>query len=273
DLLSGRLPSKIVLSGVKVTLRFDAEGRLLTELPPRPDSAAAPLDPLPEIEVTDSQVFLLGTQDRQLFFTQVRATLKANCGRHELKGHGTTERFGDWTARGWLDLAQKTFSVTFGSAGEIGVTQRLLDSLPFVPAAVWRNVQSEGITTVVATLAFDWAKPRRVIKVVLSPRNTRLHVPAIDLTTTNTSGRVEIHDGVVTLRDMQGDACGGRLETDAEFDFRSKGVRATLSRLDVNGVDVRALPGSWSVPPQLEGRLHASAVLQITTLDNKRLIS
>src|SRR5436853_126043 len=64
DLLAGRLPSNVRLSGVKVTLRFDAEGRLLTELPPRPDSASAPLGTLPEIEVTDSQVFLLGTQDR-----------------------------------------------------------------------------------------------------------------------------------------------------------------------------------------------------------------
>src|SRR5204862_7660065 len=131
DLLGGSLPSLIRMSGAVVTLRFDDEGRLLTVLPPRPADTGASLDALPEIVVTDGQVFLVGTQGRQVVFDPVEATLKPKDGRHELRGKGATAALGNWTAAGWLDLKLKNFSVDVRSDGEITVTQRQLDTLPF----------------------------------------------------------------------------------------------------------------------------------------------
>src|SRR5207249_3021884 len=160
----------------------------------------------------------------------------------------------------------------FGSSGEVAVRQPVLAALPFVPAGVWHDVQAEGRTTVAATLAFDWANSKGTTKVALTPRQAKMHISAIDLTTTNTSGRVEIRDGLITLRGMKGDAYGGRLETDGEVDFRGPGVRVTLPRIGVHDVDVRALPASWSVPPQLEGRLFAAVALEVNTADKQRTV-
>src|SRR5438094_3371100 len=210
DLLAGALPTKIRLTGVVVTLRFDSEGRILTELPPRPTNAPTSLDSMPEISVTDGQVFLVGPPGREIAFRQVEATLKPTEGRHELRGKGSTAALGEWTATGSLDLAKKNFAVTFGSSGEVAVRQPVLAALPFVPAGVWHDVQAEGRTTVAATLAFDWANSKGTTKVALTPRQAKLHISAIDLTSTNTSGRVEIRDGLITLRGMKGDAYGGR---------------------------------------------------------------
>src|SRR5262249_9118008 len=90
DILHGGQPTKVVVRGVTVHLRFDDNGPLLTQLPTPPNSAE-PLPPLPEVQVTDSRVLLVGTKDRQLLFEQVEATLKPDGTRYDLAGGGRND--------------------------------------------------------------------------------------------------------------------------------------------------------------------------------------
>jgi hypothetical protein len=269
DLLQGGLPSAVRLSGVTVTLRFDGEGRLATVLPSPPPSSGPPLTTLPEIAVSDSRVVMLGTEGRRLDFHHVDASIKATGTQHDLKAHAATDALGAWTAAGKLDLAKKSFAVTLRSDADVPVTQPRLNSLPFVPPGVWRAIQAEGDAAVVATLDFDWGEPHRAVEIALTPRRATVHVSALDLTTTATSGRVEFRDGLVTLRRMEADAHGGHLTAEGEIDLRGDGIRVNLPMLTVANADLRQLPKSWGLPPQLQGRLFASTALQVTNSGGK----
>src|SRR5205814_550451 len=123
--------------------------------------------------------------------------------------------------------------------GEVVVTQAFLETLPFVSPATWREIQADGITPVVATLTFDWAKSTRGYRVELQPKQATIRVAAIDLLATEVSGNVAIVDGQVELQKLQGKACDGKLAVDGIIAFRQPGVRIDLTKLFLDNADVR----------------------------------
>jgi len=269
DAIGGVTPARVAVHGVTITLRFDAEGHLLTDLPSRRSNAAATLETFPEVVLTGSKVRLVGPMCRQLEFEDVTATLTPGASLYTFNGKGRVATSGDWNVNGWIDARSSQVSLTVRSDGEVAVTQLVLDTLPFVPPATWREVQADGVTPVAATLTFDLANKRRSYSVELQPKNASIHVTAIDLTATVVAGMVTITGGKVALRHLQGQACGGTLVVDGALDFSRPGVDIELAKLAVDDADVRQLPARWSLPRQLEGRLHASCQLSLAVAAGK----
>jgi hypothetical protein len=265
DLVSGTPPTQVILNGVTVRLRFDAEGRLLTTLPPTPKSTG-PAPELPDVQLTDGRVLLLGVDGRQLIFDKVEATLKAQGASHVFAGSGHNAAWGQSNVAGTLDPARNSISAELKSDKIVHVTQTMLEGLPVVPANVWRQVQLDGDTTITVKLANDGGPS---VSVALAPTGTHLRIPAVDLETFNTSGAVDIADGKIALRKMQGQFASGTLTADLDLEFPKVGLRINILQLGLDNVDLRALPGRWSIPPQLQGRVHASAKLQMTIADGK----
>jgi hypothetical protein len=268
DLREGRQPTAIRVQGVTITLRFDDQGLLVTALPPRPSASPVPLDKLPAVELSDGRLLLLGTRGRQQRVDNIMASLRGTGSRYDIAATGRSS-VGNWTAAGAIDLSKKDVTITMRSDGDVKVTQPLLESLPFVAASAWNEVQTAGTTPVLVTLAYDWGLGRQALRVLLEPKDATVHVAAIDLTTTDTVGKVEIGNGKIKLTELHGAAYGGTLAADADIDFRGDGVRVDLTKLVIANVDVRQLPPSWSLPPQLTGRLDAKTALNITTTAGK----
>jgi hypothetical protein len=271
DLIKGRQPTCLHAAGVTITLRFDDNGRIATVLPPRPTTSTAPLDMLPAMTMTDSRLVLLGTRGRQMQIDNIVGTLRPGTQGHALEATGSNSCC-RWKADGAIDLAKKDVTITMHSDRDIEVTERLLRSLPFVAASVWKEVQVQGATPVAATLAFDWGQQRQSFRVRLQPKRAAVHVAAIDLTTTDLSGEVDIENGTITLSHLQGTGHGGSLALDGQIDFRADGTRFHLANLAVKNLNMRRLPPSWSLPPQLEGRLDAGVALDILAAPGKRHI-
>src|SRR5262245_34152320 len=176
--VGGKGPTRLKLHGVTVTLRFDAEGRLLTRLPPRPPSATGVPQDLPTVEVTGGKLWMVGPNGRELRVDEIAAELQPAGPSHTLQGKGRSAAT-TWTLAGWLEPGNKQLSVNLHSDSDVAVTQRQLEALPFVPPATWREVHAAGTTTVVVALAWDWATPRNTYRVELRPRGATVHVTSI----------------------------------------------------------------------------------------------
>jgi uncharacterized protein involved in outer membrane biogenesis len=260
DVLRGRQPTQVVLSGVTVRLRFDAEGKLLTKLPSGRKSTGPPAR-LPDVQLTDGRVLLVDNTGRQLTFDKVEATLKSAGTSHAIAGSGQNAAWGHWLVAGKLDLANDSIDVTLKSSTTVHVTQAMLERLPLVAANVWQDVQLEGDTPIVVELSIKGVDSS--VAVTLAPQRTHLHIPAIDLDTTDTSGTVEIAQGKIKLRKLKALFAGGALAGDIDLDFPPTGLIVDILDLSVDNVDVAALPRQWSIPPQLTGRLFAAAKVRI----------
>jgi hypothetical protein len=268
DLRDGRQPKAVRVQGVTITLRFDDQGLLITALPPRPSAAPLPLDTLPAVELSEGRLILLGTRERQQRVDNIAASIHGTGSRHDIEATGRSS-VGSWTAGGAIDLSEKDLTITMRSDGDVKVTQPLLESLPFVAASAWNEVQTAGTTPVHVTLDYDWGLNRQALLVLLEPKDAMIHVTTVDLTTTDTVGKVEISNGKIKLTNMRGAGYGGTLAADADIDFRGDAVQVDLSKLMAENLDVRQLPPSWSLPPQLTGRLDAKAALDIVSTPGK----
>src|SRR5207302_765694 len=115
------------------------------------------------------------------------------------------------------------------TAKEVRATLPLLRRVPFVPLSTWNAVEVEGGTTCEVTLTFVPDPPgaaggRRVrYRVDLSPHDTTVYVPSIDLRATAARGRVVIEDDLLTLSGVRGSAAGGELRVGSTMDFRTPG--------------------------------------------------
>jgi hypothetical protein len=268
SLIEGQQPRAIKVHGLVIVLRFDDEGRLLTTLPPRPAASSAAPATLPDFDLTDGQVIFQGSGNRMLQIGNISAALKAAGPRLDVHAIGSNAE-ANWKADGTIDLAGKNIGIAVKSDRDIVVTPSLLNNLPFVPASVWREIQLDGRTPVSAALEYDWGREILRFPIHLEPRQTTLHVAAIDLTTTQTAGKVDIADGAIKLDGVHGLAYGGTIATDGTVSFPPGGVFVDLRKLDMQEVDVRQLPRSWSLPPQLAGRVDSSVALQIQSTPQK----
>src|SRR5206468_11843089 len=100
------------------------------------------------------------------------------------------------------------------------VTQKKLESIPFVAESIWKHVHADGNTAAEVTLRFHGAKQGMGYYITLDPQGAAIDIPSIGPNTTNTHGHIVIDDGLVTLKDMNGQAAKGRIEASGKLDFR-----------------------------------------------------
>jgi hypothetical protein len=266
SLLRGATPESVKLTGVAVTLRFDEDGHLLTQFPDRPASETGKEVALPKLHIDRGRVILQREGGVSVVMSGIDAMLESKGDQVILSGaaeNADKSAWGTWTMEGVLDRQTKQSSITLKSDQIIHVTQAMLNQLPFLPTSLWQALQVEGETAVAVTIRYDLADSALHYRVELQPRETAVHVPAIELVARAGEGRIIINDGLVELRDVQGQAFEGTIRADADLDFRKAMTRLDVSKVEVQGLNMRRLPESWGLPRQIEGHLSGSAWMEV----------
>jgi uncharacterized protein involved in outer membrane biogenesis len=274
NLLKGQAqPTQIKLSTAKVLLRFDADGRLLTQFPSRSGAPGQPGGPLafPEISLDDGEVVLRKDGQPELVVRKVTAQLRRDPGGSLLlSGTGESAEIGKLVLSGSVELESRHASATLRTEQAVYVTQSLLDRLPFVPAITWQEVQvAEGRARPALTVRYDLETDAMHYRLDAAPEQVSLRVPALDLAAHDGSGKLTVEDGLVKLRDVRGKAYGGEIEGDADLDFRGPESLLNFPRIKVRDVKVAEVPKTWNVPAVVrttlaDGKLTGTASLDVT---------
>ncbi|MCC6417526.1 MAG: hypothetical protein IT429_04690 [Gemmataceae bacterium] len=268
ELLSGgALPRRLAVSGGAVTLRFDANGKLLTRLP----QAASPGEGgvaaqgfLPALDLDNSQITLRKQGYPAIVLTDVTLHATPEGGRLALSGSGVNPQWGKLNLTGTVDPQAGSFALTLTSAGTVRVTQAMLDALPLVPPSVWKAVQLQGQTPVTLTVSQAPSAAGTHYRVELQPRGTTVVVPSADLKAARVHGKLIVEDGVVKLRGVRGDAYRGTLALNGDLDFSGDVPQLDFTTIEAKGLDVCRLPTSWGLPRQIAGQLYASGSARVT---------
>jgi hypothetical protein len=269
DILRGNTtPDDVTLTGAAITLRFNAEGRLLTRFP----EPKGPSGGLGVIHVRGGQVTLQQVGHPDLIVTDVDADLRPDGNRLALTGSLAVPRWGSWTVEGFWDRASNATSLTLKTP-RAEFTQQQLEQLPFVSAKVWRQVRIDGATSVDFTLTRDEDLRFRID---LDVSDARLHVPSIDLHADNVRGHVVVESRLVHLSDVIGVTADGHIRTDAALDFRSN-PDVLRFKIVVDRLQLRSLPQTWfrkgGVAKAASGRLSGNADLEVRITNGKALTS
>lgn len=264
DFLKGEIdPKKLDIEDVNLTLRYDRDGRLLTRLP----TARGPSQPLPEFQLQRASIKIIKEGDADCEFRGIDGLIKETSDAILLQGQVNDPAWGgSWAVQGAFPKLGGIGRLELKNNG-LHVNQAMLHRVPFVSENVWRHVGLEGDTPVQVLLSLPQPPARVGYRVVLSPKNTRVHVPSIDLTATAAQGQVVVENNVVMLREVRGKVADGDLHlTSAELDYRNP---ATVMKFhfDARRLDIRKLPASWKLPPRLAGRLSGTANLIVRMID------
>jgi hypothetical protein len=256
DILHGRSnPHQLTLHGAAVKLHYDAEGHLLTRLPAR----TTPGETLPALRIEQGQITLRQDGRPDLVVQGIDAELRPESSQLLLTGSVSDPSWGSWSLDGAVGLEMQAGQATLKTT-QIHITQERLESLPFVPAEVWRQVQAEGNTPVTFTLR--WEPGTVHYRVGMEPPGAKVHIAAIDLDATEAHGGLIIEDNVVHLREAQGRVADGEVQITGDLDFRRKPNELRF-QVNVDRLELHQLPESWSLPPQIDGRLSGQAKLEV----------
>jgi hypothetical protein len=262
--LAGSMPHRLVLSGVRLNLRFDKDGRLLTRLPET--ETTSPSRQLPHVEVRDLTVALAQEGKPPLVISNAAANVADGKGMVKITGTIEDPGWGSWAVT--ADYAPGNGAVTARlTTNEADLTHSQLEAIPFIPSRVWDQVRFDGRSSLQLTLRRLPDQQTLRYRVEGQVSTATVGVSAIDLRATDVSGHVLIEDGKVTLQGVKGKAAGGTLTTDADMDFAATPTRMKFDVSAANLV-VGQLPKSWRLPVQ-QGRLGGKADLLLTVRNGK----
>ncbi|MBV9123282.1 MAG: hypothetical protein JO112_07995, partial [Planctomycetes bacterium] len=255
------MPRHLTLTGAEVLLRFNKDGKLLTKLP----STKGETHTLPDVHVENSRLILRQEGRPEMVLAGIGFELRPEGEKLTLTGAVEDAAWGHWSLEGTANRQQETASATL-KTDNVHVTMALLKNLPLIPASTWQEVQVEDDTPV--QVAVHTAPKEGVhYEIDLEPRSARVQVPSIDLSAQQAHGKVIVKDGLIQLRDVAGQAVGGTLELPrADLDFLHDPSKMAFE-IHVNNLEMRQLPRSWSLPPQIEGRLTGQANLLVTLVN------
>ncbi len=266
DILRGKTPQLVTLTGADITLSFNAEGKLLTHLPETKSRGGS----LPTIHIEKAKVTLRQEGRPEMVVIGIQMELHPQDGQLTLSGTISDDYWGRWSLDGKVDTATSSLTTTL-KTDRADVTQEKLDRLPVIPKSVWDVVNASGPTPVEFTYRHEpGAKLPERYTVVLNPDGAAVDIKernkdnsGILLPGRDVHGRIVIEDGEVRLEGVSGSAFGGSIQTDAKLDFRGKATKLDFTRLKFGDVEI-ALPPYWKekLPSQfrnLDGWLSGSA--------------
>ena len=274
DLAQGNsMPNRISLQGAKLLLRFDKAGMLTTcfPSPAAADStatAAAKGPSFPEADLEQADVTFRKEGQQDLTIKNVNARIVRHAKILVLSGSADSIDLGKLTLTGSFDEDSRQAAVHLNSNSKIHVTQSILDRLPFVPARVWEEIQIDSGDTKL-TLHGDVNHKTFHYRVELGSENTSLFVPAFGLAAHRVSGAVIVDDQLVQLRNVRGQAFGGKFGAEADLDFRAAIRKLTFAKIKADGLNVNELPTHWNLSRALplsltHTKLHGTASIAMT---------
>ncbi|MGF1577997.1 MAG: hypothetical protein ACFCD0_01395 [Gemmataceae bacterium] len=260
--LSGNTnPSRVILTGVSIELRLDAEGGMLTQFPVPVGSGMQV--PSPTLDLRDTTVTFTKPNFPDFVVSGVHGSIGSEEDRFVLKGALTDETWGTWNLGGLVDPKGNLAGLDMQTKERVNVSLAMLKSLPFVHPGVWESAQIHGKTPANIKLRYNWDTKKITYHVGLEPKDATVIVPVISLTAKEAAGRVVIEDSVVTLSDVEGDAFEGKIAMDARLDFSGAFSQLDFQKIELRRAKLAALPKSWEVPKSFGGELTGQANLQV----------
>ncbi len=264
-LAAGSSPSTVTLSNARVTLHFDKDGNLTDRLPEPQGQGGG--EKLPAITVKGAAVTLKQEGKPDFHAAGIDVSVTDDGKVLKIAGRASDPTWKGWKLSGEWSKAGGSGSIVLQTEDRVAVTPELLKSVPFVPPETWQWAVLTADTT--CTVKIDRGADKRVgYRVELDPRNARLTVPPIELTTTDTTGQVVVENGVVTLTDVNGQTAGGKLHVDSRLDFAADPSRLTF-QVAAHGLDIPQLPKTWGLPQLEAGKLEGKAAIELVVKDGK----
>ncbi|VTS07000.1 AsmA-like C-terminal region-containing protein [Tuwongella immobilis] len=257
DLLSGAQPTVVTLANAQVHLRLNADGDLVSPLPElKPESDGAAAGPLPAIRLVDSRITIEQAGKPTFSVDHVSGDVTSADGRWVGQAAIADATWGAWAAKAefadngdgnvWLNTEKSTH-----------IDLAMLQSVPFIPNEVWKEVQIDGNAEAKIEFRIGGTPKKLSYHVDVKPQGTAVSIPAIELKLADTQGDVVIDDAVVSLKGMTGKTASGEIRADGVLNFRDEPNVLKL-RVSANGLEVRQLPEAWGLPKNLSGQLKGS---------------
>jgi len=270
DLVRGNAEPKLIeLQNVKLLLRFDANGNLLTRLPLAFRSGdSASTTALPELVLESGEIVLRKAGYSDLLLTNVSARLTNEAGKAVLTGGADSAELGKLNLSGSFENALAV--VQLKTQAKARFSQEFLERVPLVPAVTWTEIRIDAAESMAElTLRLDLKTSKYGYRVELHPENAKLFLPVLDLPAQNASFALVVEDNRIEIRNVQGDAFGGQIRGEADLDFREAVYKLAFKKIEVDGLDVRDLPDDWNIPNVVRksianGKLHGNAAVEVT---------
>ena len=243
-------PLTIRLRDARVLLRFNRNGELLTRLPKNAGGGG-----FPTLKIESGTLTIRQEGRADSVFHGIDLTVNAADDRLNLAGTVQDQAWGQWTANGFIPMAANgRGQLTLQTTGPQLVTPELLRQVPFVNPNAWKYVELAGTTP--AKLVLSLAADNKAIgyRIELQPTETTVEIPNLGMKFTGTSGRFVASENVIDLTDVRGRSAGGDIRVRSRLDF-SKPDSVLRFHADLKRMDVQALPRSWRLPAQIDGRL------------------
>ena len=262
ELATGQMPSRVTVEDGKLTLRLDANGDPIDQLPSPGDSGGGGGGSvIPAIELHNASVHIIQAGKPDFRIGGVNATLKPGSNGLTLTGTIDDPNWGKWTSCGEWASNGSTGAITLTTEGKLKIESERVRSIPMVPLDVWNQVGLNGgetpasVTIKRGATGWGW-------RVELEPQQTALSVPSIELDFPQAGGKVVIDGQKVELTGVQGQTADGNVTVSGVLDFASEPSKL---HFDVagQGLDIKKLPDSWGLPKQFTGKLQGSADLTL----------
>ncbi len=276
ELVRGRaVPKHVTLKQVKILLRFDADGHLITRFPHQQGTAFDPakLKEMPEVVLEGGEVVLHKEGQPELVAQHVSAKLTRDAnGKIVLAGTGDSAGLGKLLLDGSVAPPSAEAVVTLKTAGVVPVSQPLLLRVPFVPAITWRELKvAKGESSTALTVHYNLHGDHLHWRLALAPQKTTARIPVLDLEAHDATGSIVVNDYRIDLHDIQGKAYGGRVRLDGSLDFSTSTYKFDFPKIKLTSLDVAKVPDSWN-PAELdtlrqlapEGKLTGTASVLVT---------
>ncbi|HVS38275.1 MAG TPA: AsmA-like C-terminal region-containing protein [Gemmataceae bacterium] len=241
DVLAGKSPTNVTLTGASIALHFDADGNLVTRLP-KPHSTGGPM---PRLHIEGGKLTINQDGRKAMLVQGIKGDLTPNGADLKAGGAVTDPFWGDWSLSGGLAGQSGAIDLTL-DAKNVTVDKDRLTGLPFVAPVVWQQVIVEGKTPCNFNLRLQLADhPRFHYRVQCDPQDATVQAPSIEMNADHAAGQVVVDDNLVQLRGVHGKFAGGDVAADADLDFRQAAWVLTFSTVSVDKIVWHELPKTW----------------------------
>jgi translocation and assembly module TamB len=260
-------PSHVLIANAQLSLRFDERGQLLTKGPFGQESKSEPTA-FPEIEIQNASVTIEQT-GRPAFQVQgIEGKLKPSMALQELTFSTNDPTIGRWKIEGQFQADFKQGTVTLKSGQGFSVTPELAVRVPFIPPEVWSQVSAKGPLDIAVKLDIDQqSKTPLKVNTVIRLQKTATSLPVLGIHTQETTGEIEIDDGLIKIRDFKGATLQGSIQASGQVELKDKVPHVDLT-IDLKQIDVASAPASWQLAETgATGKLTGNARLIINGQD------
>ncbi|HZZ77354.1 MAG TPA: hypothetical protein VFE62_02485, partial [Gemmataceae bacterium] len=260
------------VEGMQVLARFDSAGDLLTRFPKHKATTPFRTEQLPEIVIEKSTVTLRKEKYGDIVVGELRGRTTA---AHEgLVFEGTAEnQAGPLTIHASLNVVSQLANIKLATRGA-HVDRSLLERIPWVPVAVFRELQvPHGDADAQLDVHYDLKSGDLHYRTEIDARNADLYLPAVALAIHQGAGKIIVEDYTARLPDFAGTAVGGKVRGQGTVVYQPTGTYISLTHVVATDMRAEDVPQSWGIPAPVRrsiagGRLDIKGSLELTVRDS-----